>query len=181
MKKRCVRCAEQIEYWARGCRYCGADQPPPPEPSAWEKIVDSFGSDDKPRRSSGASSGCLPAIVGLCLFAFVLGMCDRKEPPAPVAAVRPANDPAKCQKVVDLAWKNGIIREQPDAQRINVDDYIWADTAASEKRTLLQIVACTAYGGRTPAQLSAGDYVVAYGYRSGKRLGMASKAGVTLE
>ena len=43
------------------------------------------------------------------------------------------------------------------------------------------MVGCSAFAGKTFEQFTMDQYVVAYGYRSGKRLAMLSQAGLAHE
>jgi hypothetical protein len=72
-----------------------------------------------------------------------------------------------------------VIVGPPRGNRIEVEDRVWTNSAASEKRAVMALFFCSYLQGRVPSEFS--DYVVAYGYRSGHRVAMASSAGVTLE
>lgn len=117
------------------------------------------------------------------MFGLVLGMallsCDQPPPATPeTAAIVPTQDPAKCDKAVALAVQYRVIRDRPTANRIDVDDALWAQAPAKTKRLTLAAALCSALRGRASMN---GDFVAAYGYRSGKRLAMITNAGVTFD
>jgi hypothetical protein len=79
--------------------------------------------------------------------------------------------------LIEQATKEGLVRERPSPERVNVEDRLWAAFPATAKRGLAMAVRCSATRG-APQQL---DYGVVYGYRSGKRLAMSTSAGVELD
>jgi hypothetical protein len=82
---------------------------------------------------------------------------------------------AQCAEVLKSGERIGLIKERPTSVRINVEDRIWSETSAGSKRGFLLALGCAAYG-----RPLGDDHVVAYGFRSGKRLALATGHGVDL-
>jgi hypothetical protein len=107
--------------------------------------------------------------------------------PAPVSASVPAAKPlddktiALCRRIIDTAKREGIVRDNPAPNRVNVEDLTWAMMPADDKRALLGAVGCLAFGKRQNDWGTLSEYTVAYGHRSGKRLAMASSDGYEFE
>lgn len=85
---------------------------------------------------------------------------------------------ARCRAALTAGTKSGVIRARPSPNRINVEDRLWAEMDAHTKELILQAVACDAWGMAAPPQ---GQFVVSYGYRSGKRIEMLSELGIDRE
>jgi hypothetical protein len=91
---------------------------------------------------------------------------------------------ALCRRIIDEATKMGVVRDKPSPNRINVEDARWAMLPADDKRSLLAAVGCAAFKLRQAdwENVSNADgYTVAYGYRSGKRVAMATATGYNFE
>jgi hypothetical protein len=117
----------------------------------------------------------LPLLfVGLTI-AYCASQPDSRSPSQ--QAIQAVADPKACDDLIDQGEKAGLIKERPSAERINVEDRLWAQFPASSKRGLAMAVRCSAKSG-APGEL---DYGVVYGYRSGKRLAMATSVGVNFE
>ena len=99
-------------------------------------------------------------------------------PPPPPEPVLSAAVVTQCRALIGQAAKLGLIRARPSAERIDVEDATWAALPAKAKDRTLQAVACDVWQRAVPPQ---SDYVVAYGYRSGKRLQLFSAAGMDRE
>ncbi len=82
----------------------------------------------------------------------------------------------QCGSYLSLATRNGLIRSRPSPNRINVDERLWAELPASAKDTTMQAVSCELWRSSMPP--TVGDYVVAYGWRTGKRLQMLTSVGM---
>lgn len=124
--------------------------------------------------------GTFAALVILIILLYQCGEAS-KNANQPAAAAAPANNPANCQKVIDGAQETGLVKEKPSLNRLNVDDLMWAALPAGEKTALAEMLFCTTYDGKSFAQGAAMDYVVIYGYRSGKKLAMLSSVGMDFE
>jgi hypothetical protein len=169
--KRCLQCAEQIQSAARVCRYCS------------HQFSDSEVSRGQWDDRAGAFAKALPSVIGACLllwFCSSVGtsMDEGRARRAATAAAAPVADVKQCEAVLSQGEKARLIRERPSERRINVDERLWAELPASAKEGMLLALACTMTGGRP---LTGLDNAVAYGWRSGKRLVMATEVGVSFE
>jgi hypothetical protein len=96
-------------------------------------------------------------------------------------AEKPANDPVACEKVIAELLKNGGIRRRPEPNRVDIDDAAWLVLDAEVKKAMLATLGCAAFGGKAPRQYTHGEYTVAYGARSGKKLAQMSEYGMKFE
>lgn len=168
MKLPCPRCRSRIDAQAICCPVCRHD----------------FTPGELDDLQQGWIRGMAINVIAVLGLGFMLFQCTRAEPPAePAVAEAPArvNDPAKCEQVIDVAVRSGLVRARPSAERIDVEDARWAAAPAREKRVLMEVLACTAFDGIALSSIPAGDGVVAYGHRSGKRVAMATSVGVRYE
>lgn len=153
--KTCPKCAEEVQDAARVCKHCGHE----------------FG-------FKLPNIGCGGTIVLACLAIWILSRCTPDtSPPAPATTQYSADRIAECEKLISQAEKAGMIRARSDFNRIDVEDRLWRTLPAESKRGLLLAVGCVAY--RHPFKIT--EYSVAYGYRSGRRLAMATSVGVKFE
>jgi hypothetical protein len=83
----------------------------------------------------------------------------------------------ECTLLLNKAEQAGLIHQRPSDTRINIDERLWAELPATAKSGILQAMACEVYG-RPPANL---EIVVAYGYRSGRRLARYGQSGVSYD
>jgi hypothetical protein len=125
----------------------------------------------------------IKAVIVVALIAFVAFCSQFGSGPAdaPAASVAKLSDEAvaKCRELLALGEANGIIRARPKPTRIDVEDALWAQLPADVKDRTLQAVSCDVWQTAMPP--SAGDPVVAYGYRSGKRVQMLTGVGMARE
>lgn len=164
--KTCPQCAEQIQSLAKTCRYCGHNFS--------EADIAAAEAHQQREDTVRILTKALPVLL---VFGFVVWCSNQPSSLPGTEQVATVTDPKPCNDLIEQAQREGLVRERPAPNRINVDDRRWADFPASSKRGLAMAVRCSAYGG-APAEL---DYGVVYGYRSGKRLAMATSVGVDFE
>lgn len=161
--KACPTCAEQIQSAAEKCRFCGHEFAEP-------EIHAAVGRD-----SLEEAGRTIVKLLPLLLIILFVWQCARTreeaQPPFSLATF----DPKPCDELIRRSEREGLIRERPEPNRINVDDLAWAEFPAGAKKGLALAVRCSATRG-APQQT---DYAVVYGYRSGKVLAMATSVGVT--
>jgi hypothetical protein len=121
------------------------------------------------------------SIVALVAFGSMLPKDSQDAAKEAARSEPPTNDRAKCDQVIDIAVKSGLVISRPSADRLNVNETIWENTLTDEKAVLMQMLICSAYGGRTLAQIEDLDTAVIYGAHSGKRLAMIGTFGIKYE
>lgn len=153
----------------------------PEKRSIWIKAIDAA-FPDKPEIAKPPSTklGCFGIVVVLVVVFAVLGQCSSTSAPPPAAAVKPVaglnpKQLALCAKAIKQMTSTGLIRDRPEARRMDVDEANWAALANKDKSMLLQFLSCDAFGAMAPPK---GESVVAYGYHSGERLRMLTADGV---
>ena len=133
---------------------------------------------------SGGGPGCGGIALGLLVAAWVFWPSSPEESGAP--AVQPVLAPqllssgvvSQCRDLLAMAERIGVIRERPQPTRINVDERKWAELDAATKDRTLQAMACDVWQQNMPP---SGEFVVAYGWRSGKRVQMLTEVGMDRE
>lgn len=153
--KTCPKCAEQVQDKAKVCKHCGHK----------------FG-------YQTPKLGCVSAAGLAVLFLYAGSRCSSEQPTKLVdqPAAYNATRITECRDLISNAKAQNVIRSQ-DGARINVDDKLWAHLPADSKTGILLAVRC-ADAGRS---FGTSDYVSAYGYRSGRRVALATKVGVKFE
>lgn len=132
----------------------------------------------------GGGPGCGGIALGLLVAAWVFWPSAPEEAAStavqPVLAPQllPADVVGQCRDLLNMAERIGVIRERPKPTRINVDERKWAELDAATKDRTLQAVACDVWQQNMPP---ADEMVVAYGWRSGRRVQMLTEVGMSRE
>lgn len=122
-------------------------------------------------------------------WAFLLGggcvaimmALDPPEPAPPAAAAMlDQSARASCAKMIEVQSGPKRIVRSWSGNRLNVEDARWLLLPAETKRALLAAAAC-AHFGRPATDLADMEFTVAYGFRSGKRLAMLSRIGMSFD
>lgn len=164
--KTCPECAEQIQSLAKMCRYCGHRF----AAAEVAEVEADLRRDDTVRTLTKA----LPVVL---ILAFVWMCSNQPSNPSATEKVGTVTDPQPCDDLIAQAQRKGLVKERPAPNRINVEDALWTEFPAGSKRGLALAVRCSASRG-APSEF---DYGVVYGYRSAKRLAMATSVGVNFE
>lgn len=129
--------------------------------------------------------GCGGAIILSVIVVLAIAMCSPNRDEAPQIAASTSEERiarrAECQEKLDRSMEISSTLRIRGADRIEIDDRLWAEMSADAKRGLAMTWLCVAFDGKRPDELEAMDYVVVYGDRSGQRLAMAGSTGVTIE
>jgi len=158
--KWCPQCAELVKPPATICGFCRY------EFNGRERVrVTEY------RKGAGARTA-FAGIAGLALVLLAavnlsghgLALSRRS------GAALPA-DPSACERTLQAAEQDFIIRSRPSARRIDVEDRIWRDLGAEEKRVILDSLLC----------VNAGGEAVAYGHHSARRVATIGDFGVRFE
>lgn len=126
----------------------------------------------KAKRERNNAIGC--GVVVLAALGLVAWGGGHSGGEAQAVAKLPPSAVTQCRDLLAIAEKAGLIRDRPKPTRIDVEDALWAQLPAKTKDQTLQALACDVWQTAMP---QGGDYVVAYGYRSGKRLEMLTSTG----
>lgn len=176
-EKTCPRCAETVKAAAQVCRYCGfnfAAQQSRPVPD--NDFLSSFSPNNRQ-----VARVLIVAALAIGVTYCVTSTGTQNPTKEQGAAVMVDSQTRKeCGEAIAKAMLSGVVKERPADNRVNVDELAWARMAAGDKTALLSLLACDAYGVRAD-DLATLDYVVAYGWRSGKRLAMLGSTGITFE
>ena len=84
---------------------------------------------------------------------------------------------SQCKSLLDDSEAKKLIRGHPRPDRIDVEEGLWIALPAESKTGILLAVNCVTNG----RPLSGFEYVSAYGYRSGRRLALATSVGVKFD
>lgn len=150
------------------------------QPPASGGLLNPVSEGDRERNNrQGLVGFTVMVIVGI----LALAMCDSPDTPGDVAesaqvAKLPPEKVTQCRELIATGERIGLIKARPERNRINVDDAMWAQLPADVKDQTLAAVSCDVWQTALP---SAFDYVVAYGYRSGKRVQMLTSEGMVRE
>jgi hypothetical protein len=142
--------------------------------------------------ASDQAKGC-GALIVIVVLIYAAGKCAGSgsqdaasstgtAPPAVMSAEDEKAADARgkaCEKALGDLAANGLIRDRPEANRADVEEATWDMLPAKEKRMVAAGVRCAFLRGRESDKFD--DYAVVYGYRSGKRLAMATANGVSVE
>lgn len=134
----------------------------------------------------------LAIIFGLLILASAAGTLSDEDNSTTVgnettstfAGVQPGDAATEargkaCDDAIDNLRTTGLVKDRPSPNRVDVEELNWAALAAKDKRLVAAGVRCSFLKGRESDRTE--DYGVVYGYRSGKRLAMATSTGVELE
>lgn len=159
----CTQCGAPLERDAKFCGRCG-------------KAVAGGTAAMDPKKAQGL--GCLGVIGAVALIAIFQndGSPSAESKEVKAAAI----DPAPCEKALGGLEQAGLIKDRPDANRVDVEEDLWAVLPAKQKRLAAAAVRCSFLKGDI-GRTDFNSYAVVYGYRSGKRLAMATGSGVTIE
>jgi hypothetical protein len=168
--KRCPSCERSVRADLSICPHCRYR-------FGWDDLEKRQQPVRRPRPLVRQSLLTLLAIVGLLALDQIFNTSTpATDPRAIEPAPLTADQVADCRRSLDRATRAGLIRTRPANNRANVEDLAWAILPADEKHGILAALACDAYEGRP---LETMDYVVAYGYRSGRRVAMLTSVGAT--
>lgn len=134
------------------------------------------------KQGAGGRLAAVAIIVVLALVMFGKPSAeDQAKSAAEAEDASPMLAPAtveKCRAMIATGIKGGIIRDRPSANRIDVDEAIWARMEAKLKDATLTAVSCDLWQRRVPP---SGQHVVAYGVHTGKRIQMLTEVGMLRE
>lgn len=167
----CTHCGGALPQGARFCGNCGTASKPAltHQPNPLQKM-----------------SGCgfaLLLVGALVVAAEIFGTGDAPSPPAAKAAPFDPKVAAAKAKICDNALaelgRAGVMKDRPSADTIIVEEDLWAQLPASQKRLFAAAVRCSLLGGTDSDDPFKSGFVE--GYRSGKELAIAGSSGVTLD
>jgi hypothetical protein len=148
--------------------------------NAWGNRAMGDGQGGKLKISYIVSGVALLAVIGLrMLMDYNGGAAPPVAEPSPVVLSDARR--SKCADEIKQDMQIGLIRERATANRIDVDETLWAKLPEETKILTLAVVVCDAFGLKADEALPVEDYAVAYGWWSGKRLATLSSRGMVTE
>lgn len=196
---RCRECRRQVSTEAVACPHCGAPVPPSsqahdaPRQAAAEDtsklvillivtaLLGAGGLAAAQWHESSKPKPGQPRAADMPDVAYSTAWPDvDKRAASPISSTRPTvsrERAAQCAGVISRGISIGLIRARPAANRIDVEDAVWAAMAADVKRIVAIAVLCDMQATGAGVE----RFSVVYGYRSGRRLALADQNGATLE
>lgn len=131
---------------------------------------------DKEESFIGRTGALIIVLGAVAIYFFVTARPDPK--PVTGAPVAVLVDSVQCDRLVEVARRDGIVRGDVVGGRLFVRPAAWARLDKGRRHQLIEYATCAAYSGRPLESLLPEEALVVQAAGSGKVLAVGTRSGV---